>query len=97
MNSIEKINYIGTKPDKYYYTEELPDNYNKIKIWDTKNETIIYLKNDCVSLYQIIIKFSNQIHLLSSVDISKFSTLPSIAMAIYRTKFYDSDMNIVKR
>lgn len=94
MDSLNKINYIGIKPDKYLYTNGLPDNYDNIKFWDAKKETLEYLKNDCVSLYQIIDKFSHNIHLLNGVDISKYPTLPSIAMAIFRTKYYDEKMNI---
>lgn len=86
MDSLDKINYIGTKPDKYLYIKGLPDNYDTIKLWDAKKETLEYLKNDCISFKSHSDQFSHNIHLLNGVDISKYPTLPSIAMAIQRTK-----------
>ncbi|KAJ4463180.1 ribonuclease H-like domain-containing protein, partial [Lentinula edodes] len=59
----DNINYEGKLPDKSFYDNISDLEYNKIayefkdKIWVLKDELLKYMKNDIVSLYQIIDKF----------------------------------------
>lgn len=57
------------------------------KNWNLKQETIKYCELDCISLFQIILKFNNMIFNLFNLNIHKFPTLPSLAFAIYRSNF----------
>ena len=58
-----------------------------MKTWDLREETIKYCEQDVVTLYQVINKFNEQIFILFRIDILKYPTLPSLAFAIYRSKF----------
>jgi hypothetical protein len=45
MDSYDKINYIGIKPEPCYYElNKLPDDYHDIKSWNAKDETLKYIK-----------------------------------------------------
>jgi DNA polymerase type B, organellar and viral len=61
--------------------------------WDLKKELLKYCEQDVISLYQVINKFSKKIFKLFRLDITKFCTLPSLALAIYRSNFL-KDYNI---
>jgi len=50
-------------------------------------EAIKYCEIDCISLYQIIIKFNSMIFDIFKVNIHKYPTLSSLAFAIFRTHF----------
>ena len=49
-------------------------------------ETIKYCELDCIALYQIIDKFSDNIFQMFRIDLLKYPTLSSLAFAIYRCK-----------
>ena len=62
------LNYIGNVPDYKYFTDISIDEYNSYsskynasKEWNLKNELIKYCEQDCISLYQVIDKFSDLI------------------------------------
>lgn len=61
------------------------------KIWSFKNEAIKYCELDCVSLHQVISKFSNLIFKEFKVDPIKVLTLPALAMRIFKTLFMPKD------
>lgn len=48
------------------------------------------MKNDIVSLYQIIDKFSKEIYELENLNITSVSTLSSIALNTYFTNYYQN-------
>src|ERR1700682_1000577 len=52
-----------------------------------KEESIRYCEIDCITLYQIIIKFNDLIFDLFNINIHKYPTLSSLAFAIFRSKF----------
>ena len=52
-----------------------------------KNELVKYCELDCISLHEILHKFSHQIYDLFEKNIHNYSTLPSLAFAIFRSKF----------
>jgi hypothetical protein len=56
-----------------------------------KDETIKYCEIDCISLYQIIIKFNELIFEQFKINIHKYPTLSSLAFAIYRTMFLENN------
>lgn len=61
--------------------------FNSYEYWDLRIETIRYCEQDVVTLYQILQKFQKKIFTLFRLDILKYPTLPSLAFAIYRSKF----------
>lgn len=55
--------------------------------WSLKEEAINYCKNDCISLHQIMTKFTELIFKNFKINISKYPTLPSLSFGIFRTLF----------
>ena len=87
------LEYIGHVPDfKYFDGISKSEYFNyceifKNKSWNLKNEAVKYCEIDCVSLFQIIIKFNELIYDKFNIDIHKYPTLSSLAFAIFRTHF----------
>jgi len=85
------LDYIGPIPDFKYFDGISSLDYNcyieNYNIWNLREEAIKYCEIDCISLYQIIIKFSNMIFDLFNINIHKYPTLSSIAFAIFRIHF----------
>jgi hypothetical protein len=87
------LSYKSYVPDFKYF-----DNISKLeyqnyinqfigKTWNLENETVKYCEIDCISLYQILIKFNSLIFKLFEINIHKYPTLSSLAFAIFRTHF----------
>ena len=99
--STNNLNYIGKVPDiKYFYniSKEQYLNYCeqfKDNNWSLRDEAIKYCEIDCISLYQIILKFNSLIFNLFNKNIHRYPTLPSLAFAIFRSSFMDEE-NIPK-
>jgi hypothetical protein len=87
------LNYIGVTPDFSLFDNISHDEYDGITSynWNLKDEAIKYCEIDCISLYQIIIKFSHLIFDLFNINIHKYPTLSSLAFAIFRTHFLRKD------
>lgn len=87
------LDYVGEVPDYKYFEGITAEEYREYckefinKPWDLKIETIKYCELDCLVLYQIIEKFSDNIFKLFRIDILKYPTLASLAFAIYRSNF----------
>ena len=75
--------------------EEYQNYRNYYSFWNLKKEAIKYCEIDCISLYQIILKFNSMIFNLFSKNIHKYPTLPSLAFAIFRSSFMNEE-NILK-
>jgi len=74
-------NFINISKEEY---QDYKSNYTK---WTLKNEAIKYCKIDCISLYQILIKFNEMIFKLFSLNIHHYPTLSSLAFTIFRSNF----------
>nr|QWO71407.1 DNA polymerase [Termitomyces sp. K2P1] len=91
----DNMNYEGKLPDKSYFENISDLEYSKIaeefkdKNWILKDELLKYMKNDIVSLYQIIDKFSKELYELENLNITSVSTLSTIALNTYLTKYYN--------
>lgn len=98
VNTNNDINYIGDVPDFKYFDGVSINEYDtyletfKKGAWNLRDETIKYCLQDCISLYQVIMKFNSEIFNLFSVNATKYSTLPSLSFAIFRTKFLPKDL-----
>jgi len=87
------INYIGEVPDISYFKNITLEEYSNYKnnfnnsSWNFKLEAIKYCELDCISLFQILIKFNISIFNLYKNNIRKYPTLPSLAFGIFRSKY----------
>ena len=88
------LDYIGQVPEFKYFDNskiKLAD-YNNYKSnfnnnWNLRNEMIKYCELDVISLYQVIFKFTEMIFDLFGRNVHHYPTLPSLAFAIFRSKF----------
>lgn len=94
---INNLNYDGKLPDKIFYENISDLDYQKLvdefkdKNWNLKYELLKYMKNDIVSLYQIIDIFSKEMYELENLNITSVSTLSSIALKTYLTNYYNKN------
>jgi len=93
----DNLNYIGEVPNINYFDGvnqyDFYDYENKFNSnWSIKDETIKYCEIDCISLYQIILKFNELIFEHFKVNIHKYPTLSSLAIGIYRSAFMENNL-----
>jgi hypothetical protein len=95
MSDISKISYSGEVPDIKYFTGIDMETYKKyssqFKIWNLLEQLEKYNIIDCISLYQILEKFNEEIVKLFNVNINSSPSLPSLAYKIWRTSFMPSE------
>ena len=96
------LNYFGPVPAKEFFSDTVNleqynsyfELYNSLGLkdkWSFKNEAIAYCVKDCVSLHEVITKFSSMIWDLFKVNITKYPTISSLTFAIFRTHFLKKD------
>lgn len=89
------LNYEEKIPElKYFYDLSLKDYKEYVKSfnnkpWILKEEAIKYCEQDVVTLYQILELFNQKIFSNFRLNIHKYTTLPSLAFAIFRSYFLD--------
>jgi len=89
-------NFVGAVPDFKFYPdltfksdyESYAKIFNGADNWSLKDETIKYCLQDCVSLYEVLTTFNKLIFEYFSISVTKYSTLSSLAFAIYLSNFY---------
>ena len=95
-NFVNKKNlfYKGNKPSKEYYNKISDKEYYSIpqKSWDLKKETLKYLKSDVEGLLEVILKFRDNIHNKYNLNITKFKTLPGLALATYISNYLSDNL-----
>jgi len=98
----DKLNYIGDKPTKDFYNNISDQEYLTIPNdnWNLQKETLDYLKSDVEGLLEAIIKFNCNIFNKYQLNITKFKTLPGLALAAYTTSYFPnnliSDFKLIK-
>jgi hypothetical protein len=92
----DNLDYIGNKPNIKYYDNITLKVYNSIskENWSMKEETLKYLGSDLDGLYDIIDKISKYYYDRYSVNITSYKTLPSLAMGIFTSNYYDEELDI---
>jgi hypothetical protein len=96
---LKDINYKGDFPsydlfnsNKLPYNEYLKyKNNHGNKPWFFENESIKYCSNDSLVLFQVINKFAQFIYKQFNLNINRYPTIPSLAFAIYRSKYLPKD------
>ena len=86
------LDYVGQVPAFKYFDGITLNEYNEYcsnfnNNWCLKTESIKYCEADCVSLYQIMIKFINMIFDLYKINVNNYPTLPSLAYGLFRTHY----------
>jgi hypothetical protein len=90
------LDYVGEVPDiKYFKNINIKDYENyKSKFnnnWNLKEEAIKYCNLDCISLHQVIFKFTEMIYDLFKRNVHHYPTLPSLAFKIFRGNFMEKE------
>nr|YP_009487185.1 hypothetical protein [Russula compacta]AWB36087.1 hypothetical protein [Russula compacta] len=86
------LDYVGKVPALKYFEKINRTTYNEYSSqfknnWNLREQSIQYCEKDCISLYEVISKFSLMIFNLFSVNMHNYPTLPSLAFAIFRSNF----------
>ena len=87
------LNYVGPTPPSHFFADlPSPDLYNLLSVpsWNLKFESIKYLKGDLESLYQVVKFFGDNLFGSYGLDIKNYLTLPSLAFAIFRSRFFNN-------
>ena len=87
------LDYVGNIPSIDQWNDITQEQFDSLKQenWSLREESIKYCVQDCITLHQILVKFNELIFDKWSVNIIKFSTLPSLAFGIYRTKYMEEN------
>ena len=95
----DTIFYKDHKPDKSLYDDKIDDElYASIPTtWGTQIEAIKYLEKDLKSLFEAIGKFNAYIYRNHSVQVTGSLTISSLAIKIYLTKFYSTDIPLINK
>jgi len=95
------LNYVGPKPNiKYYYddskiTDSQLNGYNNLPdTFNLKKECLAYLKSDVKGLLEAMGIISLHYFDKYGFNITSFSTLPSLALAIFGYSYIESDHTI---
>jgi len=96
------LNYIGPKPEYKYFQNEFTKmvfsrkEYDLIpkENWNCKEELLTYLKADVKGLLEVLKLTSKFYFDRYSLNMTKFLTLPSLAIAVYFTNYHDQDHEI---
>nr|QWO71469.1 DNA polymerase [Termitomyces titanicus] len=99
----ETINYIGPKPGINYYLDESQINeqkiyeYNKIpELFNLKEQCLNYLEKDVLGLLEAMNILSKHYHNEHKLNITNFSTLPALSLAIFGYWFYQDKKKTIK-
>lgn len=60
-------------------------------------QTIIYLKQDLNSLYEVLVKVNKQIFMDYNLDLTDSSTISSLALKFYLSKYYKKNIPIIDK
>lgn len=99
----ERFEYVGSLPEyKYWLSSDISVEEDSILAslwkngWDAKNILLKYLKDDLISLHQVISLAQKEFFLEFKVDIVKCLTLPGVGWKIYRSPNYYQGKDLIK-
>nr|QWO71388.1 DNA polymerase [Termitomyces sp. T70a] len=97
FNNNVPLNYKGPVPSYNYFRDIDLETYNLYcksitgNNWDLKKETKKYCEQDVIALHSVIDKFNLLIFRNNRVNAINYPTLSSLAMAIYRSNFFNEN------
>ena len=86
-------------PNEAILIKEYPDKLESrlLTEWNLKEEAINYCITDCISLYEILMKFNEMFYQKFKININEHPTLPGLAFRVFRSKYLkDSSGAIAK-
>ena len=88
-NPSTPLDYNGPVPNLSYYEGISQNDYDSLICdnWSLRKEAIKYCELDCRVLHQILSKFNILIYSKFSVNVHRFPTLSSLALAIFRSGY----------
>ena len=98
--------YKGIKPEYSYYdlinkSKVMPiEDYNNIPLedWDIQKETISYLENDLISLFNVMEQFINKVYINYNVHVTNSLTISSLTMDIFLRQYHKAgDIPLIKQ
>jgi hypothetical protein len=85
------LNYAGKCPSIDFFDNISIEEYNIYKsenqYWNLRRKAIQYCERDCISLREILIKFSDLIWDKFKININDYPTLTGLSFAIFRTHY----------
>lgn len=86
--------YKGDTPSINYFDNISTEEYNNISSdsWSFYDESIKYLKNDLISLYEIMIKANKQIFMDYDVNLTDNLTVSGLAVRIFLKDYYNNNI-----
>ncbi len=83
------LNYIGDTPGKHYYQDITDQEYELINKsdWNLKEETLLYLKKDLISLLEVMVRFNKYIYQKYDQQVTDALTISRLALNIYLTNY----------
>lgn len=96
------LDYVGnTPPIEYYHTikEDMSlTEYSKLcdTKWDLKQQTLVYLESDLISLLQIMYEFSSYIFNSYRIQATECLTITSVALKIFLNNYYNTNLPLIK-
>lgn len=85
--------YIGKTPNIDYYNGITQEGYDSIykDIWSLKDECLLYLNKDLISLSEVLVKVNKIFHLKYKIQMTESLTISGIAMKIFLNNHYDQE------
>jgi len=91
LDSFDKLSYVGPKPPKSFFPNISDSVYSSLPSpYNLQSELIYYIKSDCYYLHKILIIFFSNLHSKYHINPLNYTTISSIALAIFRTNFLNS-------
>ena len=86
------LNFIGHKPDFYFYNNLNINDYNLIpnNNWNLKLECLNYLRKDIIGLYKVMNEFSRLIYIHFNIQMTEALTITRLALNIFKSKYYQN-------
>ena len=84
------FNYIGNKPDIYFYDNLSFSEYQNIPLmnWNLKEECLHYLTKDIKALYLIMEEFSRLLFIKFNTQLTQALTITRLALNIFKRNYY---------
>ena len=83
--------YVGKTPSINYYNNITQEEYNSLykEVWSLKNECLLYLNKDLISLCEVLVKVNKILHLKYNIQMTESLTISSLAIKIFLKDHYD--------
>lgn len=92
--------YVGNTPHKNYYKSNvLQSDYDKMisNTWSFKDETQRYLRDDLLSLHEVITKANKQVFIDYKVNMIESLTISGLALKIFRRNYHNNNIPLINK